>query len=68
MLDKLLKYHWNNYWHIYAALCSISILIAFLAIVPRKLLWMWYAKKVNFQGKIVLITGASSGIGEEMTK
>ena len=47
---------------------GIIAIIIFLLIVPRKVMWMYYARQVTFEGKHILITGASSGMGEEMCK
>ena len=47
---------------------GIVVIIIFLLIVPRKVMWMYYTRQVTFEGKSILITGASSGMGEEMCK
>jgi hypothetical protein len=45
---------------------QICILLAVFWFVYRKL--SWSLGKVDFSGKVVLIAGASSGIGEELAK
>ena len=47
---------------------GIIVIIIFLLIVPRKVMWIYYTRQVTFEDKTVLITGASSGMGEEMCK
>ena len=54
-------------WLLTVVLCVVGVLI-FLCLVPRRVMWMIASRKVTYAGKTILITGGSSGIGEEMTK
>jgi len=54
--------------YLLTVIVSIIALIIFLLLVPRKVMWMYYTRQVTYEGKTILITGASSGMGEEMCK
>lgn len=47
---------------------TILFILAAIAYNLYKRVYLWLKCKPNFTGKIVLITGGSSGLGEQMAK